>query len=60
MSLDVSADLLAAAERGEVADAQFAACVRNSLPYAWHLISNLSTRLHVEGGSFVDLSLIHI
>ena len=31
MSLDVSPDLLAAAERGEVADAEFAACVRASL-----------------------------
>lgn len=54
MSLDVSPDLLAAAERGEVTDEQFAACVRDSLPYAWHLVSNLSTRLHVEGGAFVD------
>ena len=54
MSLDVSPDLLAAAERGEVADAEFAECVRTSLPYAWHMISNLSTRLHVEGGPFVD------
>ncbi|HEX4787912.1 MAG TPA: SCO5389 family protein [Actinospica sp.] len=54
MSLDVSPDLLAAAERGEVADAEFAACVRTSLPYAWHLVSGLSTRLHVEGAAFAD------
>lgn len=54
MSLDVSPDLLAAAERGEVADAEFAACVRTSLPYAWQMISALSTRLHVEGGAFAD------
>jgi hypothetical protein len=32
MSLDVSAELLAAAEGGEVSDEQFAACVRDSLP----------------------------
>jgi hypothetical protein len=57
MSLDVSPDLLAAAERGEVSDEQFADCVRTSLPYAWHLVSDLSTRLHVDGGAeagFVD------
>jgi hypothetical protein len=54
MSLDVNPDLLAAAERGEIADAEFAACVRASLPYAWQMVSNLSTRLHVEGGPYVD------
>ena len=54
MSLDVSAELLAAAESGEVADEQFAECVRKSLPYAWQLISQLSTRLLVEGGPFAD------
>ncbi|HEU5428799.1 MAG TPA: SCO5389 family protein [Actinocrinis sp.] len=54
MSLDVSAELLAAAEAGEVADEQFAECVRTSLPYAWQLISQLSTRLLVEGGAYAD------
>ena len=54
MSLDVSPDLLAAAERGEVGDAQFAECVRASLPYAWSMISTLSTQLHVNGGAFAD------
>jgi hypothetical protein len=54
MSLKVSPDLLAAAERGEVADPEFAAYVRASLPYAWSLVSTLSTRLHVEGGAFAD------
>ena len=57
MSLDVSPDLLAAAERGEVSDEQFADCVRTSLPYAWHLVSDLATRLHVDGAAeagFVD------
>ena len=54
MSLDVSAELLAAAEDGEVTDEQFAECVRTSLPYAWALISQLSTRLLVEGGPFAD------
>ena len=54
MSLDVSAELLAAAENGEVTDEQFADCVRTSLPYAWQMISQLSTRLLVEGGPFAD------
>ena len=54
MSLDVSAELLAAAEGGEVSDEQFAACVRDSLPYAWRMVSELSTRLVVDGGPFAD------
>jgi hypothetical protein len=57
MSLDVSPDLLEAAERGEVSDQQFADCVRDSLPYAWRMVSDLSTRLHLEGAGevgFVD------
>ena len=57
MSLDVSSDLLAAAESGEVTDAEFAECVRTSLPYAWETVSGLATRLHVEGAEaagFVD------
>jgi hypothetical protein len=39
MSLDVPAALLDRAERGEVDDAEFIACVRDSLPYAWQVIS---------------------
>ena len=57
MSLDVSPDLLAAAETGDVSDEEFADCVRTSLPYAWQMVSDLATRLHVEGGDtvgFVD------
>ena len=41
MSLDVPATLLDRAERGEVDDAEFIACVRDSLPYAWQLISGV-------------------
>ena len=39
MSLDVPPALLDRAERGEVSDADFVACVRDSLPYAWEAIS---------------------
>src|SRR5712664_308492 len=41
MSLDVPTDLLARAERGDVRDAEFVACVRDSLPYAWQVISEV-------------------
>jgi hypothetical protein len=39
MSLDVPADLLTAAERGELDDARFLAVVRESLPYAWQVVA---------------------
>ncbi len=54
MSLNVSAGLLATAERGEVADAEFVACVRESLPYAWEVISRVMTDLRGGGGDFAD------
>lgn len=41
MSLNVSAKLLDRAERGPVDDADFIACVRESLPYAWQVISGV-------------------
>ena len=41
MSLDVSPDLLTAAERGDVDEASFVDCIRASLPYAWETISLL-------------------
>ena len=41
MSLDVSPDLLASAELGEVDEASFVDCIRTSLPYAWETISLL-------------------
>ena len=45
MSLDVKPALLAQAEQGEVDQAEFIACVRDSLPYAWEVISGLVARL---------------
>jgi hypothetical protein len=52
MSLDVSPELLAQAEQGPVDDAAFVECVRTSLPYAWSMVSGLTTQLQVEGGPF--------
>lgn len=42
MSLDVPTALLARAERGEVTDNEFVAVVRDSLPYAWQVISQVA------------------
>ncbi|RZU73496.1 hypothetical protein EV384_1901 [Micromonospora kangleipakensis] len=54
MSLDVSAALLERAERGSVTDEEFVACVRESLPYAWQVVSGLSADLAAGGGDFAD------
>jgi hypothetical protein len=54
MSLSVSPGLLAVAERGEVSDAEFVACVRTSLPYAWEVIDRVMTDLNDGGGEFAD------
>ena len=54
MSLTVSPGLLSAAERGEVADAEFVDCVRTSLPYAWEVISRVMTDLDSGTGDFAD------
>lgn len=39
MSLDVPAAVLTAAQRGELDDARFIAVIRQSLPYAWDVIT---------------------
>jgi len=54
MSLTVSPDLLATAERGDVTDAEFVACVRDSLPYAWEVVSQVMAQLRDGGGEFAD------
>ncbi len=54
MSLAVPTDLLEQAQRGEVDDAAFLDCVRDSLPYAWEVITGLITDLETAGGEFTD------
>lgn len=54
MSLDVPTALLERAEAGPVDDAEFVACVRDSLPYAWTVISGVADDLRVTGGDFAD------
>jgi len=54
MSLDVSAELLARAEAGEVTDDEFVACVRDSLPYAWTVVGAVAAGLTTGGGPFAE------
>jgi hypothetical protein len=54
MSLDVPTALLERAERGPVDDAEFVACVRDSLPYAWRVVAEVADALRTDGGDFAD------
>lgn len=54
MSLDVSAELLDRARRGEVSDDDFVGCVRGSLPYAWKVISGVVADLEAGSAEFAD------
>ena len=54
MSLDVPPALLERAEAGPVDDADFVACVRDSLPYAWTVVSAVAADLKRIGGEFAD------
>ncbi|AGL18090.1 SCO5389 family protein [Actinoplanes sp. N902-109] len=54
MSLNVSPDLLAVAERGDVTDVEFVNCVRTSLPYAWQVVSLVMAELHRADAEFAD------
>jgi hypothetical protein len=54
VSLQVSSALLDRAKEGEVPDADFIACVRDSLPYAWKVVGEVADRVHREGGEFAE------
>jgi hypothetical protein len=54
MSLDVPAALLERAEAGEVSDEEFVECVRNSLPYAYEVVSRVAADLRSSTAEFVD------
>jgi hypothetical protein len=54
MSLDVSPDLLAQAERDEIDDASFVDTIRTSLPYAWQTISGLVADRELSGRELAD------
>ncbi|BDT84987.1 hypothetical protein GV791_11665 [Nocardia cyriacigeorgica] len=54
MSLDVPTALLERAERGEIDDAEFVECVKNSLPYAWEVVSRVAGELQEGTAEFAD------
>jgi NucS shadow ORF len=54
MSLTVPPLLLEQASHGEVDDADFLACVRTSLPYAWDVVTGLIKELEAGDGEFAD------
>lgn len=54
MSLDVSPQLLADAEKGEVREEEFVRTVRTSLPYAYALIASLVGELRAGKAEFTD------
>ncbi|HEY4017726.1 MAG TPA: SCO5389 family protein [Pseudonocardiaceae bacterium] len=54
MSLTVPAALLDRAKAGEVSDDEFIACVRDSLPYAWSVVSAVADELAATGGAYAD------
>ena len=54
MSLDVPTALLERAEAGDVPDAEFVDCVRQSLPYAWSVVSQVAADLTSGEGDFAD------
>jgi hypothetical protein len=54
MSLIVSSELLERAHTRHVDDADFLAVVRQSLPYAWTVVSHVAAQLHATGRDFAD------
>jgi hypothetical protein len=54
MSLDVSPQLLAEAENGEVREEDFVETVRTSLPYAYDLVARLAAELRDSTAEFAD------
>jgi hypothetical protein len=58
MSLDVPTALLEHAEAGPVDDVEFVACVRDSLPYAWSIVSNVVGELKDSGQPYAEDSTV--
>jgi hypothetical protein len=54
VSLDVPTALLERAEQGPVSDAEFVDCVRQSLPYAWTIVSQVATDLRDGTDQFAE------
>lgn len=54
MSLTVSPTLLQQAQNGEMSQAEFIGCIKESLPYAWQLVEGLAVKLPQSDAPFVD------
>lgn len=54
MSLKVPAELLEQAQDGQISDKDFTACIRDSLPYAWSVVSDVAERLRSGNAAFAD------
>ncbi len=54
MSLTVSPDLQQRALQDHVSDEDFIGCIRESLPYAWSIVSSLADELRRSGSDFAD------
>lgn len=52
MSLTVSPELLDKAQQGPVENAEFIACIRESLPYAWSVVSGLAERSQTSDADY--------
>lgn len=58
MSLDVPTALLDRAEAGPLDDADFADCVRESLPYAWETVAKVVNDLKESGTPYAEDSTV--
>jgi hypothetical protein len=54
MSLDVPAALIEQAKEGDIPLSEFLQCIKESLPYAWQLITSLASKLATNDTVFVD------
>jgi hypothetical protein len=54
MSLTVPPQLLEQAQQHDIDDAEFVTCIRDSLPYAWQVITGLIDELRASGAEFAD------
>lgn len=52
MSLTVSPELLEKAQNGPVDDADFIACIKESLPYAWEVVSKVAEQARSAESGF--------
>ncbi len=52
MSLTVPVSLLEQAEQGQISDADFLQCIKDSLPYAWTVVSSTAEKLNASEAAY--------